>query len=192
MSATAHHTAHADGLAERVQAATGESVFNCYQCGKCTAGCPLAEEMDYAPSQILRLLQLGLPGMDKEVLGALSIWLCLTCEQCATRCPQEVSLPKITDFLRQEAQRRSTVHPKAKDILAFHKAFLSSLRRGGRLHEVSLIAEYKLRTFHLFQDVLAAPKLLARGKLKILPHKIPGHAAVKRIFEKCAQPEEKK
>jgi heterodisulfide reductase subunit C2 len=179
------HAAHATGLAGQVEHATGESVFNCYQCGKCSAGCPLAAEMDYTPSQVLRLLQLGLPGMDEETLGALSIWLCLTCETCAARCPQEVEIPKIMDYLRQQSKARGTVHPRAKDILAFHEAFLDTLRKNGRLHEVGLIASYKLRTGHFFQDVLVAPKLLARGKLSILPHGNDGKAAVARIFEKC-------
>ncbi|MEW6251629.1 MAG: 4Fe-4S dicluster domain-containing protein [Planctomycetota bacterium] len=179
------HAARAETLPERMHQATGESVFECYQCGKCTAGCPLAAEMDYSPNQIIRLLQLGLPGLVEEALRSLAVWLCLTCEQCATRCPQEVELPKIMEYLRQQALKRGTVHPEARDILAFHESFLDTLRRGGRLHEVSLIAEYKLKTGHFLQDVLMAPLLLARGKLGLLPHGIEGKEAVKRIFEKC-------
>jgi heterodisulfide reductase subunit C2 len=184
MSSSAH-AAHADTLAARVQDATGESVFECYQCGKCTAGCPLTQEMDFAPSQVLRLLQLALPDMEQEVLGSYAIWLCLTCETCISRCPKEVDLPKVMDYLRQEALRRGTVHPKAKDILAFHESFLGSIRKNGRLHEVGLVAAYKLKTFHLLQDVLVAPALLARGKLSLLPHGTPGKDQVQRIFDKC-------
>ncbi len=188
MSHSTHEPGHDAGLRAAVRDATGESVFKCYQCGKCTAGCPLAAEMDYAPSQIMRMLQLGLPELEQEVLGALSIWLCLTCETCAARCPKEVDVAGIMEFLRQEALRRGTVNPKAKDILAFHEAFLDSIRKNGRLHEVGLISGYKLKTFHLFQDVLVAPKLLARGKLHALPHKIEGQDAVARIFDRCQEP----
>jgi heterodisulfide reductase subunit C2 len=184
MSGSSLHSAHPDTLPAQVRQATGESVFDCYQCGKCSAGCPLAAEMDYSPNQILRLLQLNLPGMEEEVLKAFSIWLCLTCETCAARCPQEVDLPRIMDHLRQESLKRGLVHPKAKDILAFHRAFLDTIRRGGRLHEVGLISTYKLRTLHLMQDVLAAPQLLMRGKLKLLPHAIAGQAEVGRIFDR--------
>jgi hypothetical protein len=87
--------------------------------------------------------------------------------------------------LRLESLRRGLVHPKAKDLLAFHQAFLETIRRGGRLHEVGLIAAYKLKTLHLLQDVLLAPKLMARGKLNPLPHGIAGKEAVRRIFERC-------
>jgi heterodisulfide reductase subunit C len=187
MSATAHDSTHPADLSERVRAVTGESAFDCYQCGKCTAGCPLAAEMDYGPNQVLRLLQLGLPELEEEALRSLSIWLCLTCETCLARCPQEVDLPRIMDYLRQESLRRGLVHPKARDILAFHRAFLDSIRRNGRLHEVGLISTYKLKTMHLLQDVLVAPKLFARGKLKLLPHGIAGKDELRRVFERTAE-----
>jgi heterodisulfide reductase subunit C len=140
--------------------------------------------MDYAPNQIVRLLQLGLPELEEEALRALSIWLCLTCETCAARCPQEVDLPRIMEYLRQQSLARGVVHPKAKDILAFHEAFLATIKRGGRLHEVGLISSYKLKTGHLFQDVLLAPKLFFRGKLNPLPHAIAGQPDVARVFDR--------
>lgn len=180
----AAHT-HPPTLTDDVCSHTGQDAFECYQCGKCTAGCPLAAEMDYSPQQILRLLQLGMPGMEREVLGSLAIWLCLTCEQCAARCPQEVELPKIMDYLRAESRRRGLVHPRARDILTFHESFLSTVKNNGRLHEVSLIGQYKLRSGHLLQDVLVAPQLLMRGKLALLPHGIEGKAAIRRIFERA-------
>jgi heterodisulfide reductase subunit C len=185
MSASSH--SHADTLPAKLRADTGESVYKCYQCGKCTAGCPLATEMDYAPNQIVRLLQLGLPELEQVALRAFAIWLCLTCETCAARCPKEVNLPQIMEYLRRESLRRGLVHPKAKDILAFHEAFLDTIRRNGRLYEVGLISEYKLKTLHLFQDVLSAPALLMRGKLKLLPHKIEGQNEVERIFSRTRQ-----
>lgn len=183
MSTAAAHT-HPHTLADAVQQKTGEDAFQCYQCGKCTAGCPLATEMDYSPQQILRLLQLNLPDVEEELLGSLAIWLCLTCEQCVTRCPQEVDLPKIMDELRQRSRERGLVHPNAKDILKFHESFLSTVKQNGRLHEVGLIAQYKLRSGHLLQDVLVAPLLLMRGKLGILPKGIKGKDAIRRMFEK--------
>ncbi len=187
MSSDSHdpHTAvHDDSLAGRIQEATGESVAMCYQCGKCSAGCPLASEMDAPPSQILRLLQLGMPEMDERALSSHSIWLCLTCEMCYARCPKEVDLPKVMEFLREESYRRGMVNPKAKDILRFHKAFLDAIRHTGRLYEVGLIASYKMRSLHLFQDLLAAPRMLARGKLKFAPHRIEGRDAVGRVFKR--------
>ena len=184
MSVETHAALHENTLAARVRAATGESVADCYQCGKCSAGCPLAAEMDYPPSQVLRMLQLGLDGLEEDVLLSEAIWLCLTCETCVTRCPKEVDLPRIMEHLREESRERNLVNPRAKDILAFHEAFLGSVKATGRLYEVGLISSYKLKTLHLFQDLLVAPKLLARGKLNPMPHTIHGKDAVKKIFER--------
>ena len=55
---------------------TGIDVSYCYQCGKCTAGCVLSEEMDYAPSYILRLLQTKNAQNDRRVLSSNAIWIC--------------------------------------------------------------------------------------------------------------------
>ncbi len=126
--------------------------------------------MDYPPSLLLRYLQIGIPVFDETVLSSYTIWLCLSCQTCVARCPMEVDLPSVMDALRAESLRRNLVHPKAKDIVAFHRSFLDTIRRFGRLWEVGLIAEYKLRTRHFLQDVMVAPSMLKRGKLPLLPH----------------------
>jgi len=189
MSSSHDRDGDGTGLAGRLRRETGISVAQCYQCGKCSAGCPLASEMDYPPSQILRLLQMGFRELDEQALGAHSIWLCLTCETCHTRCPKEVDLPRVMDFLRHRALSEGRVHPAARDIVAFHKAFLSAVRSQGRLYEVGLIMNYKMRTGHLLQDLMAAPKLLVRGKLNPLPHPIEGKAGVREIFDRTADGE---
>jgi heterodisulfide reductase subunit C len=78
------------------------------------------------------------------------------------------------------------MHPKANAILAFQRSFLDSVRHTGRLHEVGMVAAYKLRTGHLLQDVLLAPRLFARGKLHPLPRAIEDKASIARIFERTA------
>lgn len=169
----------------------GEAVTKCYQCGKCTAGCPLAPEMDFSPNQILRMLQHGSPAFDDQVLRSEAIWLCLTCETCLSRCPQEVDLPRIMEALREESLRQKKASRKAKDVIAFHRAFLDSLRHTGRLFEMGLIGDYKMRSGHLMQDVAVAPKLFKRGKLGLTPHMIKGRKHVARIMKRAAEKEEK-
>lgn len=72
-------------FAEQVQKMTGDHVNLCYQCKKCTSGCPLVFQMDYSPSQIIYAARLG---MKELVLNSNTIWLCASCETCTTRCPQ--------------------------------------------------------------------------------------------------------
>jgi heterodisulfide reductase subunit C len=171
----------------KVLQSTGESVMDCYQCGKCTAGCPLNEDMDFAPNQILRMLQLGFPVFEDKILRSKAIWLCLTCEMCYTRCPKEVDFPLIMDYLRQESVRQDKVNPEVKHILAFHRTFLDSVKSFGRLYEMGLIGGYKLRTGKFMQDVAMAPDMLFKGLLKMFPHTIENKDVVKRIFEKTSK-----
>jgi heterodisulfide reductase subunit C len=177
-----------DSLAGWIQQTSGISVQQCYQCGKCSAGCPANIEMDFAPSVLLRLLQLRKPESDQKVLSSYSIWLCLTCHTCIARCPMEVDLPKVMDVLRTESFRRKLVNRRAKDIVAFHKSFIDTIRIFGRLWEVGLIANYKLRTHHFWQDVVVAPVMLKKGKLSLIPlfHK----KSVSRIFSRLRNREE--
>jgi heterodisulfide reductase subunit C len=182
---TTDHTINT--LSRRLFDATGVSVTRCYQCGKCTAGCPMAEEMDYTPSHILRLLQLGLPGFEDKVLGAYSPWVCLTCEMCYARCPQDVDIPKMMDFLRSEAVRLNKVNPRANDFVSFHKTMLDSIRYVGRLYEVGMIMGYKARTGHLFEDIMMAPTLFFKGKLKIFPHLIKNRKNMSQIFKRSGK-----
>ncbi|MCX8127053.1 MAG: heterodisulfide reductase subunit C, partial [Dehalococcoidia bacterium] len=41
---------------EQVERLSGENVARCYQCGKCSAGCPVAFAMDLAPRRIMRAI----------------------------------------------------------------------------------------------------------------------------------------
>jgi heterodisulfide reductase subunit C len=182
---TIHH--HADTLKSQVEEATGVILSHCYQCGKCTAGCPLNEEMDIMPNQILRILQAEMPGYEDRILSSLSIWLCLACDTCYSRCPQEILLSKVMDYLRQESVRQNKVNPEAKDILSFHKAFLDSVKLNGKLHEVGLTIDYKLRTLNLMQDVKYVPSMLAKGKLNFFPHQVQNTKEIANIFKRISE-----
>jgi heterodisulfide reductase subunit C2 len=185
MSVAGHVKKGNNSLAAAIKQRFAVKVERCYQCGKCSAGCPLADEMDFAPSMILRMLQTEDPKLEEKVLGSYTIWLCLSCETCYTRCPMEVELPQIMDYLRNESYRQKKVNPRAKDILAFQKSFLDSIRITGRLYEIGLISGYKARTWHFLQDVLMAPRLFFKGKLKALPHTIKDRSSVEEIFKRC-------
>src|SRR3989338_10007435 len=52
----------------QIEKISGQKLLACYQCGKCSAGCPMASHMDVLPNQIIRLAQLGM----KEQLLARS------------------------------------------------------------------------------------------------------------------------
>ena len=103
---------------------TGIDVSYCYQCGKCTAGCVLSEEMDYAPSYILRLLQTKNAQNDRRVLSSNAIWICLNCENCIARCPKEINIPEVMDYLREKSRKEGCISKESRPVVAFHSAFL--------------------------------------------------------------------
>ena len=172
-----------EGLSFKVRQSTEININECYQCGKCTAGCPVAEHMDLRPSVIMRMLQSGDDVAEEEILRSLSIWLCLTCETCYSRCPMELDIPKIMDYLRVRSYTEGKVHRDARDIVTFHKSFLNTIESNGRLHEMGLVIDYKLHSGNLFQDVMLAPEMFGKGKLSIFPERIKDRKGLSRLFK---------
>jgi heterodisulfide reductase subunit B len=152
-------------LADRIQEAIGENVYLCYQCVKCTSGCPLAEHFDLAPNQVLRAAQLG---MEDRLFESRTPWLCASCQTCTTRCPQGIDVARVMDFLVSEGMKRG-VKPKVPEIALFHKVFLRDVNILGRSYELGLIAEMNLRTGHPFKDLDMGLEMLRRGKVRIVP-----------------------
>lgn len=157
------------------------SAARCYQCGKCSAGCPMGAEMSLQPHDVMRLVARG---RALEASAADSLWLCLTCETCSARCPTGADPAAVIDTLRELAVREGVADlPRA--IAAFHRSFLDQLRATGRLYEAGFILEYKLRSRALLQDAGNAPAMLRRGKLHALPERTEGVDEVRDIFTRC-------
>jgi heterodisulfide reductase subunit C len=96
----------------QVEAISGESLLACNQCGKCSAGCPVAFSMELLPSQVIRLAQLGM----EDVLESQTIWTCAACLTCVARCPKGVDLPRIMEALRLIGMQRSGDRMEATEL----------------------------------------------------------------------------
>lgn len=177
------HFVHKKGsLMEEILDQRHISIQKCYQCGKCSAGCPVSEDMDNPPSVIMRMVQTEKKAMEEKALRSETIWLCVTCETCSTRCPMEIDIPGVMDFLRERSVKKGMTNPKAKNIIKFHRAFLDSINQTGRLSEVGLVADYKIRSLNMFQDVNLVPTMLVKGKLHFIPEVIKGRKKMLSIF----------
>lgn len=164
-------------------------VDDCYQCGKCSGGCPVAQHMDLQPNQLIRLVQLG--RIDRA-LRSEAIWKCVSCMTCSTRCPKAVDCAGVLDGLRQLAVERGAVSESRRRTILFQQAFLDNIRRNGRLRELELVGQFKTTAFLadrniplLLKDAFLAPKMLKRGKLHLRGERVADRGVVQRIFERC-------
>ncbi len=92
----------------------GKTILYCYQCGTCSAGCPVISALEYMPHQIIRMTLLG---MKKEVLESSSLWFCATCYLCNERCPQGVEISNVFFTLKNMAAQKKII-PKGLKQLA--------------------------------------------------------------------------
>jgi heterodisulfide reductase subunit C len=158
----------------------GVPIQRCYHCRKCTAGCPMAVAMEHNPNRIIKMIQMG---RREEVLASSTIWLCVSCETCITRCPNEVDIARMMDVLRQMAIENG-VGAKEKNVLRFHEAFLANIRRGGRINEPALMVHYKLKSGDLFSDMVMGIDMFRKGKLSLISPRTKDMQSVRRIFDK--------
>ncbi|MFP4058772.1 MAG: 4Fe-4S dicluster domain-containing protein [Candidatus Brocadiia bacterium] len=168
---------------KEVERRLGRQVAECYQCGKCSAGCPVAYEMFHPVHAMVRLVQLG---RREEALRSRSQWVCVACEACSTRCPKDVEPARLMTVLREMAQEAGCVNANEVDIFDFHQSFLSSVRRFGRVYELGLVAGYKMKSplKRGPQDVLTGVQMFRRGKPALKPHRVQNVAAIRRIYER--------
>jgi heterodisulfide reductase subunit C len=163
---------------DQVSELSHENVRRCYYCLRCSAGCPASSFMEYTPAQILRLVQLG---QKEALLHSSAIWLCIGCETCGTRCPNEIHAGAVIDALRQMAIAEQ-VPAGERTVLKLHEAFLDSIRHWGRLHELTMLMQYKLASRDLFSDLDMGLAMFLKGKIHPLPQRIEGLEQVQRLF----------
>lgn len=168
------------GFKKEILEKCGENVMSCYQCGECTAGCPAAFSMDIKPNQVMRMAQLG---MKDEIISSSAIWLCAGCETCATRCPRDVALSKVMDACRQLA-KESGKPLSEHNVVCFHEEFLKEVERNGRVHEMTLIGLYKLRSKQFFSDIFQGMQMFLKGKLGLIPNRVKNRKELKGLFKK--------
>ena len=172
-------------FAESIKKASGENIYICFQCKKCTVGCPLMFAMDLTPTQLIHAIRLGL---EEQVLNSRTMWLCAACETCTTRCPQGVDIARIMDGAKIIAQQRG-VKPPVISVPAFYAAALSNIKMFGRMYELGIIGDLKRRTGEFTKDMGLGIKMFSKGKLKLIPHY---SARARRIFNRVKKLERAK
>lgn len=159
----------------------------CFQCRKCTNGCPVTFAMDLYPDEVIRLVILG---QREKVLSCGTIWVCSACETCTTRCPNEVKISELMDCLKEKALQEGipTPHPQ---VLASHQAFLNHLKKRGRIFEATYLPFYLVTSGELRRrwrdgtwraEAKQGWQMAAKGRIALFPKKIKGANEVRRIL----------
>ena len=168
-----------------VEQMSGQNVSACYQCGKCSGGCPVLAELELSPNRLMRMVQLGL---EEDALRNETLWCCAACGTCTGRCPMGIDLVRVMDALRSLAERRGISPPRgAFAMWAFYRAFLDCLRQFGRLSEVGLMGSYNMNSGRLLTNLAKAPWFLLKGKVSLSPHKIRRIERLQRVFQRVEE-----
>jgi len=173
-------------FAREIKELCGQDVLTCYQCRKCTMGCPMTFKMKMKVNELMRAIQLGLK---EEVLSADTMWWCVSCETCSTRCPQGIEIVDVMDVLREMAYKGDYYIP-VESMESFHKVFLRSVKAYGRLYEMGFALDLNLMLKDPLKDADLGPVMLTKGKLKLLPDRVKDLKSVKKIFENVKKLEE--
>jgi len=158
----------------------GEKINECIQCGTCSASCPTSSAMDYSPREIIAALRAG---MLDRVLNSNTVWLCTSCYSCYVRCPAGIPFTDVMYELKRLGVKHG-IYPKGTTNAVMAHAFAGSVDRHGRNHEPELIALYYLRTnpFKFLCQIPIGLRLLKRGRMPILPHRIKGVAGLRKMM----------
>jgi Fe-S oxidoreductase len=117
-------------LAKFIREECGENVYLCYQCEKCSSGCPTVPAMRYRPAQMMRLAQFGLG----DVLATdASIWRCTNCDNCTVHCPHGISVRRLVEVMRQKVMQDYLT--QGPDVLDGDEALRTGMQALGALGE---------------------------------------------------------
>ena len=175
-----------NGFAERVMAETphGHRLAKCIQCGTCGGSCPNGAEMEYTPRALFGWV---IAGEKERVLSANTMWQCVSCYFCTSRCPQEIPITDLLYTLKRMAIRED--YASNPDAVALAKTFTAFVDKYGRAFEAGLATRY-----HMVHRPVAAMKLtglglsmVKRGRIALKPKKIRNREELASIVHKARE-----
>ncbi len=162
----------------------GTRMATCIQCGTCGGSCPNGAEMEYTPRALFAMIHAG----DRDrVLSANTMWQCVSCYFCTSRCPQDVPVTDLLYTLKRMAIREGRA--SNPDAVALARTFTGFVDKYGRAFEAGLATRY-----HLVRRPVAAMKLtglglsmLQRGRMALRPKKIRQREQLRNIIRKARE-----
>ncbi len=185
MIATESHTRGSAFLREIIaQTPGGERLVHCLQCGSCGGSCPNGADMKHTPRTLFAMINAD---QREEVLSSNTMWCCVSCYFCTTRCPQNIPITEIMYSLKRLAIREGLA--RDTDAPALAKTFTDLLDRYGRSFELGLASRY-----YLFNKPLAMLKMgplglsmFTRGRMALVPTRIKNLDQLQAIIRKARE-----
>jgi heterodisulfide reductase subunit C len=169
-----------------IEGLSKQQISSCYQCQKCTNGCPMSFAMDIVPHQIIHKIHLN---MIDELINSDTIWVCASCETCTARCPNDIDIAHIIDTLRHISIKKG-VKASQKQFPIFHKAFLANVKSLGRMHEMTMAFDYTLKSAGLkglLKQSQFGINMIYKGKMKLIPRRSASTKELKDIFREAEE-----
>ncbi len=130
----------------------------CYQCRRCTSGCPIAYLVkDFRPHRIVAMVNLG---FIEEVLRADFIWDCTRCYKCTEYCPQRVAPSDIVLSLQALCVERGIRFPDE------YRNMILRISRTGFSFEEMEVADREMEIYD--RKSLGLPPLTPPSKIDIV------------------------
>lgn len=163
----------------RLLSKAGVRQYDCYQCGKCTAGCPMSHAMDIKPRGVMRCMQTG--ALD-SVLKSNTIWLCTGCHTCVDRCPHDVDIPSVIEQARYMAASEGKIRRRS---IILNELFVMNLRLFGKNHEMILAGLYNMLSLDVLQDMGSLPHMFKHKLIRLTPHQVKNSKEINKLFERA-------
>jgi len=172
---------------DEVIAATphGERLKECIQCGTCGGSCPNGPEMESTPRRIFAMIRVG---MRDEVLSLNTMWKCVSCYFCTSRCPQEIPITDIMYTLKRMSVLEDTVSDR--DAPALAKTFAGNIERYGRSFELGLASRFYLIHKPATSLLRMGPlgmRLFKKGRMSLRPDRIQNLDELQAIILKARE-----
>jgi heterodisulfide reductase subunit C len=156
----------------------------CIQCGTCGGSCPSSADMDHTPRALFAMIRAG---YREAVLRSNTPWICVSCYNCVTRCPQEVHITDVMYTLKSMAIRAKLY----KDSTApdFSETFVDMVEKYGRSFEFGLATRFMLK--HQVGSLTGSAKMgmgmLSKQRISMKPKQIKGIDQLTTILDRAKE-----
>jgi nitrate reductase gamma subunit len=111
-------------LLSQIKKAGAFDISACFNCGNCTAICPLSKEGEEFPRKMIRYATVGL---EDKLLSSAELWSCDYCGQCTETCPRDADPGAFMMAARRYAIQKYSWGKLSNAMYSSRTMFYSSL-----------------------------------------------------------------